>query len=138
MEPISFTVFGEPTAQGRPKFARRGNFVQTYDPKKSVDYKSRVLAAALEVRPEKPLDIPLYVTIVAFRSIPKAMSKKKVTQAMRGELRPTTKPDIDNIVKGVKDALKGVIWRDDSLVVSLFAAKYYDEVPRVEVTVTKA
>ena len=135
---IQFTVFGEPVAQGRPKFARHGNFVQTYDPKKSVDYKSRVLAAALEVRPEKPLDMPLSVTIKAYRSIPKSMSKKKADQAMIGEIRPTTKPDIDNIVKGVKDALKGVIWRDDSLVVNLVACKWYGETPRVEISVREA
>jgi Holliday junction resolvase RusA-like endonuclease len=92
----------------------------------------------LEVRPEKPLDIPLSVTIMAYRSIPKSMSKKKAAQAIAKELRPTTKPDIDNIVKGVKDALKGVIWRDDSLVVNLVACKWYGETPRVEVIVMKA
>ena len=135
---IQFTVFGEPVAQGRPRFARMGNFVKTYDPAESKDYKSRVLAAALEVRPEKPLDMPLSVTIKAYRSIPKSMSKKKATQAMIGEIRPTTKPDIDNIVKGVKDALKGVIWRDDSLVVNLQAGKWYSVTPRVEISVREA
>jgi Holliday junction resolvase RusA-like endonuclease len=132
---IQFTVFGEPVAQSRPKFARFGNHVTAYDPAKSKDYKSRVLAAALEVRPEKPLDIPLSVTIMAYRSIPKSMSKKKVAQAIAGDLRPTTKPDASNICKGVEDALKGVIWRDDSQVVELIIRKWYSDTPRVEVSV---
>jgi Holliday junction resolvase RusA-like endonuclease len=38
-------------------------------------------------------------------------------------------------VKGIKDAVKGIIWKDDSCVVSLDAMKYYSENPRVEVEI---
>lgn len=47
----------------------------------------------------------------------------------KGELRPTTKPDVDNYVKGVKDGLNKVIWQDDSQVVNLTVRKFYSMHP---------
>ena len=138
MNDISFTVWGEPVAQARPKFARAGNHVIAYDPAKSRSYKQDVKMAALEVRPERPLECPLSLTVKVFRSIPKGFSKKKAARALAGELRPATKPDLDNIVKGLKDALKGVVWCDDSQVVNLTAGKWYSDRPRVEITIRPA
>ncbi|NRG47334.1 RusA family crossover junction endodeoxyribonuclease [Bacillus sp. CRN 9] len=60
---------------------------------------------------------------------------KKVAAAESGELRPVTKPDVDNYVKGIKDALKSVIWQDDSQVVDLLVSRYYSQTPRVEITI---
>jgi Holliday junction resolvase RusA-like endonuclease len=37
----------------------------------------------------------------------------------------TVKPDVDNCVKGLKDGMKGIIYRDDSQVVKLIAEKKY-------------
>ena len=48
-----------------------------------------------------------------------SLSKKKKQAAESGQLRPITKPDVGNYVKGVKDGLKQVIWKDDSQVVGL-------------------
>ncbi len=70
------------------------------------------------------------------RSIPKSFSKKRTDATKRGEIRPITKPDLDNVIKGIKDAMKSVIWRDDSQVVDLAdSGKWYSDVPRVEITV---
>ncbi len=65
------------------------------------------------------------------------MSKKRAVAAERGEIRPTTKPDLDNYLKAIKDALKGICWRDDSQVVAYREpfGKYYSAKPRVEVDV---
>lgn len=46
-----------------------------------------------------------------------------------------TKPDADNYLKGVKDALKGIIWKDDSQVVDAFVRKRYSARPRIEVKI---
>ena len=135
---IQFTVFGEPVAQGRPRFARMGAGVRAYDPEKSRTYKDYVRAAALEVKPDVPLEGPLLLMVEAYRSIPKSMSKKKQAAALAGSLQPTTKPDLDNIIKGLKDALKGIIWRDDSQVVNIIAGKWYSDRPRVKVIVEEA
>jgi len=55
--------------------------------------------------------------------------------AEKGELRPVTKPDTDNYIKAIKDALKSVIWKDDSQVVELHASKYYSQNPRIEIEI---
>ena len=132
---IKFTVYGDAVAQGRPRATSIGGHVRLYDPEKSRSYKEIVRIDALKVRPEKPLGGAISLTIIVYKSIPKSMSKKRQKLALKGDARPTTKPDIDNVVKGIKDALKGVIWRDDSQVVTLSAKKYYSDVPRVEVVV---
>lgn len=73
--------------------------------------------------------------MTAYRSTPKSFSKKKTAAAERGDILPVTKPDADNYLKGVKDALKGVIWKDDSQVVDAFVRKRYSSRPRIEVKI---
>lgn len=132
---IQFVVYGEPVAQGRPKFSTRGGFVKAYDPAKSRDYKDYVKLAASEHAPKALLEGPLGMVLTVYRSTPKSFSKIKASRAEAGQITPTTKPDIDNYLKGVKDALKGVIWKDDSQVVEVFARKRYSARPRIEVKI---
>lgn len=134
---IMFTVYGEPVAQGRPRASTTGGFVKMYDPKKSRDFKDYVKLAASQYAPAKLIEGPVVLQLRIYKPIPKSFSKKKTAQAEAGQLRPTSKPDVDNYVKGIKDALKGVIWKDDSQVVDLVAGKYYGERPRVEVTISE-
>jgi len=63
--------------------------------------------------------------------IPSSLSKRKREQ-LNGELC-LKKPDIDNYVKLVCDALNGIAWEDDNVVASLYAVKLYDNEPRTEV-----
>lgn len=132
---IQFTVYGEPVAQGRPKFSTAGGFTRAYDPAKSRDYKDYVRLAAREYAPAALLEGALGIAITAYRSTPKSFSKKKAAEAERGEILPVTKPDADNYLKGVKDALKGIIWKDDSQVVDAFVRKRYSNRPRIEVKI---
>jgi len=106
-----------------------------YDPKKSRDYKDYVRLAASEHAPAKLLDEALALEIKVFRPIPKSFSKKKAADAESGLIRPTTKPDADNYLKGIKDALKNVIWTDDSQIVDVHVSKWYGQRPRVEITI---
>jgi Holliday junction resolvase RusA-like endonuclease len=132
---IQFTVYGQPVAQGRPRFSSHGGFTRAYDPKKSKDFKEYVKLVAADHRPGTLLDGPLKLEVKVFKENLKSFSKKKAAAAESGELRPLTKPDVDNYVKGIKDALKSIIWKDDSQVVELNVSKWYSEVPRVEITV---
>lgn len=132
---IHLTVYGEPVAQGRPKFSTAGGFVKAYDPAKSRNYKDYVRLAAAEHAPASLLEGPIGMMLTIYRSMPKSFSKRKAAAAEAGELRPTTKPDVDNYLKGVKDALKGVIWKDDSQVVEVFVQKRYSSRPRIEVKI---
>lgn len=133
---IQFAVFGEPVAQGRPRAGKDWNGKTVlYDPAKSRNFKEYVKVAASQHRPDKLLEGPLHVTIKVYKPMLKKFSKKKLAEAEAGILRPVTKPDVDNYVKGIKDALNKVIWNDDSQVVDLNVSKFYSKSPRVEVFV---
>jgi Holliday junction resolvase RusA-like endonuclease len=132
---IHFTVYGEPVAQGRPRATMISGHIRMYDPKKSSDFKNYVRLVATDHRPDKLLKGPILVTVKVYKKIPKSFSKKKKVAAEAGQLRATSKPDVDNYAKSIKDALKNVIWKDDSQVVDLHISKWYSETPRVEITI---
>jgi Holliday junction resolvase RusA-like endonuclease len=136
--PINLTVYGEPVAQGRPKFSTQGGFVRAYDPAKSRDYKDYIrLAAAEQMRGQAPLEGALALSVRVYRPMPKQFSLKKIDRAQLGKIRPITKPDLDNYVKGIKDAQKSIFWKDDSQIVAYKEpfGKYYSVTPRIEITI---
>lgn len=132
---IQFTVYGTPVAQGRPRASTIHGRVQMYDPAKSRDFKKYVKLVASQHRPSKLLEGALALKVIIYKPSLKSFSKKKATAAEKGELRPVTKPDVDNYVKAIKDACNKVLWHDDSQVVDLHISKYYSENPRIEITV---
>ncbi|GAB7387395.1 RusA family crossover junction endodeoxyribonuclease [Bacillaceae bacterium] len=132
---IQFTVYGEPVAQGRPRATSVNGYVRMYDPRKSRDYKDYVRLVASEHAPDKLIEGPIALWVRVYRPIPKDMSKKRRALAEQGKLRPTKKPDVDNYLKSIKDALKNVIWKDDSQVVRVIIDKFYSEKPRVEISI---
>lgn len=113
---IKFTIYAEPVAQGRPKFAARGKFVTVYDPKKSKDWKEFVAVEAKKYGC-KPLEGPLRM-VLTFRL-------KKPRSAPKSRKYPVVKPDVSNFVKGIEDALNGICYHDDSQIVVLEASKSY-------------
>lgn len=129
---ISFTIPGNAVAQGRPRFARRGRFVHTYDPPKSKAWKEYVRLCAIAAKC-KPLDGPLSMQIVFFLRPPKNLDKKLA----RGEgIAHISKPDCSNLVKALEDALTGICYHDDSQIVDLSATKCYSAQPQVFVSIT--
>ena len=85
-----------------------------------------------------PDDAMLDVRIYAFYSIPKNATKKAVRSMIDKILRPTKKPDCDNIGKIVCDSLNNIAYKDDSQIVDLMVRKFYSENPRVVVTIKEA
>ncbi len=132
MERIFFTVPGKPQGKGRPRFARTGNYVKTYTPAETESYENLIKLACSAVCKE-PLEGPLKIYIRAFFPIPKSWSKKRQAMALSGEIRPTTKPDFDNIAKVVCDSLNGIAYGDDTQIVDAVTTKRYDNTPRLEV-----
>ena len=131
-----FTVFGEPVGKGRPRFAKRGNFVSTYTPQKTKTYEDEIrLMAKAAMGASEALETPVTVAIYIRVGIPASFSKQKRKDALANIERPTKKPDIDNIAKCFLDAMNGIVYLDDKQVVSLHITKVYAETPAVEVMV---
>ena len=137
LKPItSFQVLGAPVGKGRPKFARRGNFVQAYTPTKTKDYEALVQEAATKaMRGKSPCAGSIQVNMAIYIEPPKSWSKIKRNSALLGDIKPSTKPDIDNIIKGIFDACNGIVYDDDKQIFSLSVIKSYGETSRVEMRV---
>lgn len=130
---LEFKVPGEPVGKGRPRFVRATG--RTYTPEKTERYENLVKLAFIKEYPDViPLEGPLAVTMIANFSVPKSWSKKKQALAIAGVLRPTKKPDTDNIAK-IKDALNGIAWVDDAQVVEESISKNYTEVPNLTIII---
>lgn len=80
-------------------------------------------------------DDMLKMDIEAFFSIPKSKSKKIKSKMLTNEIRPTKKPDMDNIIKIIADALNNFAYYDDKQIVECNIKKYYSENPRVAVEI---
>lgn len=130
MSEIFILVPGEPVAKGRPRFAKRGNFVSTYTPEKTRDYELKVSCEARRSMGARgPIQGPVALKIELIMGIPKSWSQKKRSQAFSGAIRPTSKPDWENVCKALCDALNGIAWDDDSQVVEATVSKRYGEEP---------
>jgi Holliday junction resolvase RusA-like endonuclease len=133
---VNFMVEGTPVPKGRPRFARRGKFVSTYSPKTTVDYETKVSQAAkVAMGSSEPLQTPVGAYIYITLPIPASYSKKRIQACLSGEERPTKKSDIDNFCKAIFDGMNGIVFLDDSQVVSLHSTKVYGTVGMVEVMV---
>ena len=133
-EILRFTVEGKPVGKARPRFTRRGF---AYTPEKTVRYEAAVRAACIEaMRAQgvyKRVGVPLAIKCAFFFEPPKSWSKKRRTEA--GDLAPyDQKPDGDNLLKIVKDALNGVAYDDDKRICSETATKQYSVVSLADIT----
>lgn len=131
-EVIRITVPGQPQGKGRARVCLRGGYARAYTPDSTAAYENLIKLAygnrGISV-------VPVELAVTAYYRIPKAFSKRKRTEALSGVVRPQTKPDIDNVVKVVCDALNKVAYNDDTQVVKIVAEKYYGETPGLVVEI---
>lgn len=133
---ITIRIPGTPVGKGRPKFARRGAFVTTYTPEKTQNYEALVRMAASEaMQGNPPLDGPVQIDLWLGIAPPASWSNKKAMAALSGETAPTTKPDLDNTLKGILDACNGIVWGDDKQVVEAIIRKRYAATPQAVLVV---
>lgn len=134
---VTFSIPGEPVGKGRPRFAKVGNFTRAFTPEKTVNFENLVKMAwkVLENKPIYSRYAQLGMKIEARFSIPKSASKRAVKEMISGIQCPTKRPDIDNVVKAVADALNGLAYADDSQIVYVVASKAYSETPETIVTI---
>ena len=128
---IRLEIPGEPIGKARPRVSKFGS----YTPKKTKNYETFVKELFFAKHGQVLLEGPLEVEIKAYFKIPKSVSKKRREEMINGQITPTKKPDIDNVIKGIADALNDIAYEDDKQIVRVIAEKYYSEKPRAEVTI---
>lgn len=119
----TFTVLGI-QGKGRPRFASRGGYVTTYTPDKTRTYEASVLSA-YKAAGGGLIDGPVAVRLTVWQALPQRATKAQRAAAERGEIYPIRKPDLDNVIKIVLDALNGHAYGDDTQVVQIDARKLY-------------
>ena len=132
MSRLSFTIPGDPKGKGRPRVTKAGI---TYTPKETVYYENLVRTCFWSQCPDaQPLQDAVRADIDVYMSIPQSASNRRKQLMSDGVIRPTKKPDLDNIVKIILDSLNKIAYHDDSAVTDCMVRKWYSEQPRVEVT----
>ena len=125
---ISALIMGDPptvTAQQKGVFVRGGK-PMFFTKKKVADAQNALILQLRQFKPRQPVEFPVLVKIkFAFR----------VTKSRPHERVHAVRPDLDNLVKGILDALVPAGWlADDALVDQLVAEKCRTGDPYLEIT----
>jgi Holliday junction resolvase RusA-like endonuclease len=142
MSTFTITIPGKPIAKARPRFVRKGNFVDTYNCQETEEgrflweCKRQLMAIGWLTPIEK--GIPVELLLRFYFPIPKN-EKRLLKRVQTGELVfHVKKPDLDNCIKFILDCFNDFVMSDDSQVVRISALKYYALEPRTGITVGTA
>lgn len=124
---LNIRVFGEPKGQPRARaFAfRQGNkfTARMYDPGTAEHWKEAIGRAAGHDSTIAPITGPLMLSVVFLFPRPARLCRKKDPP---GRIPHAAKPDIDNALKAVMDALTVIgVWKDDAQVSLGPCPKFY-------------
>lgn len=134
---MQFTFNIPPKPQSRPRFTRHG---RPYELKDMKEYKQAIESMTKEqLKCNKLVDVPLKVSIKFYIEPPQYISKvkKNTTELEQETMRVFRKPDIDNYVKAILDAMNDVVFKDDGQIAVLQAEKVYSLNARTEVTIER-
>lgn len=124
-------IYGEPMGKQRPRVTRG----HAYTPEETRNYEELVRLSWL--KDKKKYTGYIRADIRAYYRIPKGATKSEENAMRNAVIRPTKRPDLDNVAKIILDALNGLAYHDDSQVVELHIDKYYSTTPRVEVVLSE-
>jgi len=138
---VRFAVPGEPRGKGSVRtsvIGKKKPQARTFtDPatRKAMDRIQDAAVRAMEAESLDPCQGPLTVGLYVYRAKGRPTSKIGKDRAEADQIRPVTKPDLDNYSKAALDAMNGVCYRDDAQVVRLVVEKRFSERPRMEIVV---
>ena len=134
MTVIEITVAGTPTPKGRARSTRSGRHYTPATTRAAENHVRNTWIRHHYHRPAHPG--PVNVDIVATFTPPTSWPKWKQAAALAGAWPHTVKPDVDNLLKLVKDGLNGLAWVDDAQAISVTGRKQYGETAATHVTIT--
>ena len=128
---IRFFVPALPVAQPRPRFTLAHRYAKAYTPSDHPvhAFRSEVIYECRNIYEGDALDCA-FALDVDF-GFPRPANKRWSKKAMPREYR-LAKPDLDNLLKPIKDCLTGIVWTDDSRVVICRATKCIVEATRID------
>tara|TARA_R100000789_G_C2911682_1_gene123522 strand:+ start:139 stop:567 length:429 start_codon:yes stop_codon:yes gene_type:complete len=127
---------------GEPKpwqvFIRRGPPSGGYLAYKG--YQVDIQAHAKKEWGRRPLleDVPLEIHLKFFKSYPNRLSKAPELRQRDLTLALCRKPDVDNLVKAAVDGIKGIVFKDDNMVVKIIAEKTFSAKPHTSIKILDA
>lgn len=130
---IEYTIYLLPKATPRPRSGRNGVFYV-----KGAKDNKKFFKKFIE---DKNMNnIPIITTPTKFYCdsyfpIPNSMNNVEKICAELGIIRPTSKPDWDNVAKAYCDMIQGILIYDDSLIVEGNSRKFYSLKPRIEIKI---
>ena len=136
MAQVTFEVPGKPQGKGRPRAGVVGGHARLRTPQETVQYENWIKLCYQREAGNTRFDVPVVLEVVALFEVPQSYPKKKAALCTQNITRPTCKPDMDNIVKAVADALNGVAYKDDSGIVEIHVAKRYGPQAMLRVRLT--
>ena len=127
-----------PVGQPRPRATAVNGKVKVYQASgPATEYRANLAAEAIKSG-VKLGDGPIYLYASFFMARPKSHFRKDGSLVKGAPVTPG-KPDLDNVVKVVMDALTFAgVWTDDSKVVGLSIYKHYTDTPLHTGTVLEA
>ena len=128
----TITIPGEPVAKARPRMTKHGH---TYTPKRTVDYECMVQTLFHAEYGNPILEGAIMLQLDLYFGIPKSRSTGIRERMQQGLERPCKRPDIDNCLKAVCDALNGIAYKDDSQIVAAVIQKFWSYEPRAVVKI---
>ncbi len=139
MRSVCFTIGGIPVAKGRPRFAKRGAFMQAYTPKDTQNYEAWARQCATQAMGERDLlQGPVTLDAMFHLPVPASWPQWKRAAALDRQIRPEGRPDLDNLLKALTDAFNGIVWRDDAQLIKFTAEKVYGDQPLTAVLAFEA
>ena len=130
--PVKVVVPGKPFGKERPRFAGHA-----YTPKRT-ETAERVIGWYYKTQAGNRMFRLPAIKIRAVFEPPKSANKETRAAMLLGEVRPTVKPDWDNIGKLVCDALNGIAYKDDKDVVEASVIKVYGKQAKTEIFIREA
>ena len=129
-----FEVIGDIKGKARPRV--NTYTCQVYTPNTTKD-DEELIKQYFKIKYPRyvPLENRVSVKIIAYFKMPKTTSKKDKDLILDGKLSPTKKPDIDNIVKIILDALNKMAFKDDNQITKLEVEKVYSEEEKIYIKV---
>jgi Holliday junction resolvase RusA-like endonuclease len=133
-DPVTVIVDGRAVAKGRPRFVRKTGIAFTPSHVRKYEAAARFAASeAMNGRP--PLQGALTLELLIELPIPTSWSRKKQLAAIAGLIQPISRPDLDNYIKSVLDAINTIVVCDDAQITELRARKRFGEQPQLVATI---